>query len=63
METLHEPLVLVQGQFPNIVVTPARISQTYLDLSKILEMKPLRQNMTLTQFRSATKLDLMKNLR
>ena len=63
MEAIHEPLVLVQGEFPNVVVTPTRINDTYLELSKILGMKPLRKNMTLTQFRSSTKLDLTKNLK
>ena len=46
----------------NITVTPININQTYLDISKILGMSALRQNMTLTQFRSATKLNLVKNL-
>jgi DNA-binding XRE family transcriptional regulator len=31
-------------------------------MARLLKMKELRQNMTLTQFRSATKLDLNKNL-
>lgn len=62
MEDFQDPLVLVQGDFPNIVVTPTRVTQTYLDFSRFLEMKPLKKNMTLTQFRSSTGLDLMKNL-
>ena len=63
MEALHEPLALVQGNYPNIIVTPTRVSETYLELAKMLGMKPLRKNMTLTQFRSTTKLDLTINLK
>lgn len=63
MDAIREPLVLVQGNFPKVIVTPAKVNQTYLDLSNLLGMKPLRKNMTLTQFRSATKLDLTKNIK
>lgn len=63
MDAIREPLVLVQGDYPKVIVTPARVNQTYLELSKLLGMNPLRKNMTLTQFRSSTKLDLTKNLR
>lgn len=63
MEAIHEPQVLIQGQYPKVVVTPIRVSETYLTLSKTLGMKPLRKNMTLTQFRSSTKLDLVINLK
>jgi len=63
METIHEPLVLVQGEYPNNVVTPTQVSQTYLDLAMILKLPVLKTNMTLTKFRSCTKLDLSINLK
>ncbi|MBR0577481.1 IS1634 family transposase [Proteiniclasticum sp. BAD-10] len=63
MDAIHDPLALVQGEYPNVIVTPTRVNATYLTLSRILGMKPLRKNMTLTQFRSSTKLDLTKNLK
>lgn len=63
MDAIREPLVLVQGEYPNNVVTPTRISQTYLDLAEILKLSLLKSNMTLTKFRSATKLDLTINLK
>ncbi|WP_128425465.1 IS1634 family transposase [Gudongella oleilytica] len=63
MEAIHDPIALVQGEFPNLIVTPTRVNATYLTLGRILGMKPLRKNMTLTQFRSSTKLDLTKNLK
>lgn len=63
MDAIREPLALVQGKYPNNVVTPTRISQTYLDLAEILKLSLLKSNMTLTKFRSATKLDLSINLK
>ena len=63
MDAIREPLVLVQGDYPKVVVTPTRVNQTYLELSSLLGMSPLKKNMTLTQFRSSTKLDLTKNLK
>lgn len=63
MEAIREPLAVVQGEFPNNVVTPTRISQTYLDLAKMLNFPSLKTNMTLTKFRASTKLDLTVNLK
>ena len=62
MESIEQPRVVLQGEFPQTVVTPIEINQTYLDIMKVLDMKELRKNMTLTQFRSTTKLDLLKNI-
>lgn len=63
MDALNDPLVLIQGEYPNNVVTPTRVSQTYLDFASILKLPQLQTNMTLTKFRSATKLDLTVNLK
>ncbi len=54
--------MVVQGAYPDVIAIPINVSQEYLDLARLLKMKELRQNMTLTQFRAATKLDLNKNL-
>jgi len=62
MTALKKPQVVVQGTYPDVIATPINVSQEYLDIMKLLSMKDLRKNMTLTQFRSATKLDLNKNL-
>jgi len=62
MEGMHNPLALVQGTYPSMVVTPTKIPQSYLEMAKMLELPNLMTNMTLTQFRSATKLDLSVNL-
>lgn len=63
MDAIREPLALVQGTFPENIVTPTRICQEYLDLAEILKLPALKTNMTLTQFRSSTKLDLSRNLK
>lgn len=63
MVAIREPIALAQGEYPNIVVTPTKVSQLYLDLAKLLGLPALRTNMTLTQFRASTKLDLSTNLK
>lgn len=63
MEGLNSPLALVQGAYPKMVVTPTQIPQSYLEMANLLGLPNLMTNMTLTQFRTATKLDLSVNLR
>jgi len=63
MEGMNSPLALVQGSYPKLVVTPTQIPQSYLKMADMLGLPNLMTNMTLTQFRSATKLDLSENLR
>lgn len=63
MDAIHEPLAIVQGEFPNNVVTPTRIPQAYLDLASALELPTLKNYMTLTNFKTSTKLDLSNNLK
>jgi len=62
MKAIFEPLVLLQGEYPKMVVTPTCVNQAYLDISKMLKLPDLKQNMTLTQFRASTKLDLRANI-
>lgn len=38
MKAIHDPLVLVQGDYLNNIVTPTKVSQTYLDLALILKL-------------------------
>lgn len=63
MRAIREPLAVVQGEFPHNVVTPIKVSKTYLDICSLMKMPVLRTNMTLTQFRKSTKLDLTTNLK
>ena len=61
MRAISQPRALVQGQFPKSVVTPTEVPQSYLDIASMLKLPPLLTNMSLTRFRSATKLDLKEN--
>lgn len=63
MDAIHEPLAIVQGEFPNNVVTPTRIPQAYLELASALELPTLKSYMTLANFKTCTKLDLSYNLK
>lgn len=60
---LSKPLVLVLGAYPNNVVTPTCVPKVYLQMAEILGLPPLKTNITLTNFRTATKLDLSINLK
>jgi hypothetical protein len=58
MKSISDPLVLLQGAFPRwMVVIPTAVSQSYLNISRML-----KKNMTLTQFRASSKLDLKTNI-
>lgn len=59
MRAIHEPLVV--GFDSHIYRHPHHIPQIYLDIAEMLRLPRLMKNMTLTKFRSATKLDLLKN--
>jgi len=63
MKGIAQPLALAQGQFPETIVTPTQVPQSYLDMADLLNLPPLYTNMTLTKFRASTKLDLSVNLR
>lgn len=63
MGAICDPIALVQGDYPYNIITPTQVSQIYLELAKLLRLPPLKTNMTLTQFRSSTKLDLSVNLK
>jgi len=45
-----------------MVATPTYVNQTYLDITNLLKLPKLRQDMILTQFLTITKLNLHTNL-
>jgi transposase len=61
LRAISQPRALVQGQFPKNIVTPIEVPQSYLDIASLLKLPPLLTNMSLTKFKSATKLDLKEN--
>jgi Transposase len=63
MNAISKPVAIVQGRAPKLVVTPAEVPQSYIDITKMLGFPPLMTNMTLTRFRATTKLNLMNNIK
>lgn len=63
MDAFRSPLALILGTYPNNIVTPTRVPKVYLQLAEALGLPRLKTNMTLTNFRTATKLDLSINLK
>lgn len=63
MKCISDPIAVVQGVFPCCIVTPVCVPQTYLDLAELLYLSRLKTNMTLTNFRASTKLDLSVNFK
>lgn len=59
---LVSPLVLMQGNWPTVTLTPTRVTETYLQLIELLGLPPLRVSMTRSQFKRATKLDVNVNM-
>ena len=60
---IKEQLACVQGDYSHVIVTPTRVSNSYLELTQIIGLPALKTNMTLTKFRASTKLDLNINLK
>lgn len=63
MKAIHRPLALAQGAYPRMIITPTEVPESYLTISRILELPELLTNMTITNFRARTKLDLNQNLK
>lgn len=63
MDAFRSPLAFILGTYPNNIVTPTRVPKVYLQLAEALGLPRLKTNMTLTNFRTATKLDLSINLK
>lgn len=55
---LRDPIVLAQGHYPLISLTPTTISDTYLKLMDSLDMSGLTTHMRLSEFKKATQLDM-----
>ncbi|MDI9470251.1 MAG: hypothetical protein QM296_08595 [Bacillota bacterium] len=60
-DCLLEAAVVFVGEYPRALLLPVNISEDYLRLHKVFGMKPLKKAMTFAEFRSATKLDPMRN--
>ena len=58
MSCIHNPIVVVAGDYPKIVLQPTNLSEDFLSLISILGFPKLERNMTATRFRAVTKLSL-----
>lgn len=59
---LLDAAVTFVGEFPKTRLVPVNINEDYLRLHTLLGLKPLKKSMTITQFRSTTKLDPMMTI-
>ncbi len=59
---LLDAAVTFVGEFSKTRLVPVNINEDYLRLHTLLGLKPLRKSMTITQFRSTTKLDPMMTI-
>ena len=62
MAAFEKASVSAVGQYPDVRLSPFRLEQEYLDLIKVLQMKPLYTYMTPYEFRLATGLNLNRQL-
>lgn len=62
MQSFEQPFVLVSGEYPNCLLLPTNVPPLYLEFAQILSLPPLKNAMTLQQFKTATKLDLSIHL-
>lgn len=58
MDSWYQPQVVAVGEFPETKLIPITIPQAYFDLTACLDMPRLRTCMTMSQFKTATKLNI-----
>ncbi len=63
MDCIKEPLAVVSGEMPKVIITPTNMSEDFISVIDKLEFRRLETEMTPTRFRAVTKLDLMEQLK
>ena len=58
MTCIREPIVVAAGEYPKVVLQPTRLNEDFLELIEMLGFPKLEKNMTLTRFKTITKLNL-----
>ena len=58
MTCVREPIVVAAGEYPKVVLQPTRLNEDFLELIEMLGFPKLEKNMTLTRFKTITKLNL-----
>lgn len=62
MNSWYQPKVVALGTYPSTKLIPTSVPQAYFDLAECLNLRPLRTCMAMSQFKTATKLDISHNL-
>ncbi len=63
MDCIKEPLAVVSGEMPKVIITPTNMSEDFINVIDKLGFRRLETEMTPTRFRATTKLDLMEQLK
>lgn len=63
MECIREPLAVVSGEMPKVIITPTNLSEDFITVIDKLGFRRLETEMTQTRFRAITKLDLLDQLK
>ncbi len=63
MDCIKEPLAVVSGEMPKVIITPTNMSEDFISVIDKLGFRRLETEMTPTRFRAVTKLDLMEQLK
>ncbi len=63
MDCIREPIAVVSGEMPKVIITPTNLSEDFLTVIDKLEFRKLETEMTPTRFRATTKLDLLEQLK
>ncbi len=63
MDCVREPLAVVSGEMPKVIITPTNLSEDFITVIDKLGFRKLETEMTQTRFRAITKLDLLEQLK
>ena len=63
MDCIREPLAVVSGEMPKVIITPTNLSEDFITVIDKLGFRRLETEMTQIRFRAITKLDLLDQLK
>lgn len=62
MDCISEPIAVVSGEMPKVIITPTNLSDDFINVIYKLGFRRLETEMPPTRFRATTKLDLLEQL-
>ena len=63
MDAISDPKAVAMGRYPRILLVPQNLNEDFIFLIDKLGFRKLSSEMTITQFRATTKLDLNPQLK